>query len=279
MDGGAYDAECAERPLGARIGADTSPGTLIRVAGSLGSVSPYDLPSWATYTERDQRWASPLCGLHQVITYGQGAVRPGASPAPLSDDDLWYSQSLPGRARRPAPIVAVLRELSGLQRRWTFDWGQTVEVQSAGLALSWMAPSAIVRQDAFLNYPTDPGQIIVEMGLAAVVQRCEESRCARRVTLTTPLVVAANAREAVEVPLGAVSVQLRRDDSALGATLAGWWTMGYGYPNVTPSKPTASIRFEQGQSLVTSIAPHVTHLQAPQIPDSACWILSWEIEL
>lgn len=236
---------------------------------------------WGTrpkISERDDQ-----CGLHRISTSVQGAILESDAVAPLGIPALVSPTPLGAGNQRivTAPIWAALDVCTSAgTRRYLVDWGQTLEVNCDAVQVAWAAPADWVdlERDPF---PAVAGEsaVILELAMFCDIARCEvPGAIGVPLHLTQTYVVEADATRAVAVPRGAYALQITRDN--VGATLTTWCRQAIGDPAAGASRLNASIRIENGQSVLTAIGPGVTHVQFPTLAgELALWTLAWLITI
>lgn len=274
------------RPLGGRMGASSGFGNQANVVGTVGD--PATLASWpdaGAYIAHDERWNTNACdggpGLWRCATTARGAVlATSRNPRPLTVDELISFNAPPaGTARtfRAAPIWAHVTVQRTSVRRYLIDWGQTIMVHAEQVGVGWFGPPSFAEVNYAEELEFTEQDVVVQSLLGVESARVEGSDTSRRYTLTQTYYVPETTVRTVPVPAGAVALQISRDHD--GATLTTWARAVFGLAGTTLVRRTTSIRIENAQSVLTSIAPHVTHIELPELPgEEALWSLAWEIE-
>lgn len=274
---------------------DSPQGQQIHLAGSVGSQTLATWPSAETWTIGGRPWAATLpesndperaskCGLWRVTTSAGGAIRPAGATTPLTVPQLSGNVALPA-GNQPtvngAPVWAVLDiDTSAGVRTYLVDWGQTLEVNCNAITVGWAAPPTWVDLQRGSQFPRPPeDEVLVELAGFAWTSRLEAPSAQRvALTFTQTYYVAAENSPAFAVPRGAYALQVSRD--IVGATLTGWLQQSIGSPALGPFRDLAGIRYENAQSVLTSIAPGVTHIRPPVLAgEEALWTLQWLIAI
>lgn len=260
-------------------------GTLLHSLVPVGNASAAAWPSFETWQEFSTLWATDperedSCGgLVRVSSYARAVVRElePTSPLPIAVITNPRAALPPNNARANAapPMLLSISFGSTDGRSYLCDIGSTVNVFAESVSVSWVAPAGSLELGPQAWAP--PSSFVVESVVHVELARIEvPSDAPSGWRATTTYVVPANTPAAWLVPLGAKAFQAQRDSA--GAFATGFLQQAVGdQTSGGPSVVLAATRFEQGQTLQTTLAPNVTHLEPPTVNELQVWTVVWEI--